>query len=303
MNTLLKFLHLLFRVLGRFSPVISAMATAIPSSVYLMQKSAGHSGQFTKYVVCCKCHTLYKLDDAITCAGTHESSKACCYIRFPNHPHRRFRAVCGQQLLKKVYFSSGRQILYPFKVYPYRLLTWSLQSLLLRPNISELCQHWKLAETSGILYDIYDGQVWKDFQVVSGQPFLSSPYGLGLMVNVDWFQPYKHTSCSVGAVYLTIMNLPRSVRFRREYIILVGVLPGPSEPKHDINTYLEPVVSELSELWTGVTMQVRTASGVSSKVRYSCLLKLPYFDAPRMLSVDPMHNLFLGSGKHDAALA
>ena len=33
-------------------------------------------------------------------------------------------------------------------------------------------------------------------------------------------------------------------------------------------------------------------------VRYSLLLELPYFDAPRMLSVDPMHNLFLGTAKH-----
>lgn len=32
--------------------------------------------------------------------------------------------------------------------------------------------------------------------------------------------------------------------------------------------------------------------------RYSCLVDLPYFDAPRMLSIDPMHNLFLGTGKH-----
>ena len=32
--------------------------------------------------------------------------------------------------------------------------------------------------------------------------------------------------------------------------------------------------------------------------RYSVLLKLPYFDAPRMLVVDPMHNLFLGTAKH-----
>lgn len=32
--------------------------------------------------------------------------------------------------------------------------------------------------------------------------------------------------------------------------------------------------------------------------RYSCLLDLPYFDASRMLSIDPMHNLFLGTGKH-----
>ena len=27
--------------------------------------------------------------------------------------------------------------------------------------------------------------------------------------------------------------------------------------------------------------------------RYSALVKLPYFNAPRMLIIDPMHNLFL----------
>ena len=47
----------------------------------------------------------------------------------------------------------------------------------------------------------------------------------------------------------------------------------------------------------------RTASECNKKesetgIRYSILLKLPYFDAPRMLSVDPMHNVFLGTAKH-----
>ena len=32
--------------------------------------------------------------------------------------------------------------------------------------------------------------------------------------------------------------------------------------------------------------------------RYSCLINLKYFDPIRMLIIDPMHNLFLGSGKH-----
>ena len=32
--------------------------------------------------------------------------------------------------------------------------------------------------------------------------------------------------------------------------------------------------------------------------RYSSILKLPYFNAPRMLTIDPMHNLFLGIAKH-----
>ena len=77
---------------------------------------------------------------------------------------------------------------------------------------------------------------------VSNQPFLSGDWGFGLMINVDWFQPYKHTTFSVGAIYLSVMNLPRSMRFKRENVILVGILPGPSEPKHDMNTYIEPLV-------------------------------------------------------------
>ena len=35
----------------------------------------------------------------------------------------------------------------------------------------------------------------------------------------------------------------------------------------------------------------------STGVRYSVLLELPYFDAPRMCIVDPMHNFFLGTAK------
>ena len=31
--------------------------------------------------------------------------------------------------------------------------------------------------------------------------------------------------------------------------------------------------------------------------RYSALLDLSYFDPPTMLPIDPMHNLFLGTGK------
>lgn len=42
--------------------------------------------------------------------------------------------------------------------------------------------------------------------------------------------------------------------------------------------------------------QVRLESALGC--RYSELVKLPYFDAPKMLVVDPMHNLFLGTAKH-----
>ena len=206
------------------------------------------------------------------------------------------------------------------------------------------------------------------------------------MLNLDWFQPFKHTAYSVGVIYLTIMNLPRSVRFKRENILLIGILPGPSEAKHDVNSYMNELVTELNALWTGVTMNIQNSSGLVDKVivrcallcvacdlpagrklcgflghsaklgcskcykefsetvgmmdyngfdhtkwksrtnsahrtnvqkvckatckqqqvkiestegcHSSCLLKLPYSDPTRMLIIDPMHNVFLGSGKH-----
>ena len=45
------------------------------------------------------------------------------------------------------------------------------------------------------------------------------------------------------------------------------------------------------------TMAERERQESQAGLRYSPLMKSPYFDAPRMLIVDPMHNLFLGSAK------
>lgn len=49
---------------------------------------------------------------------------------------------------------------------------------------------------------------------------------------------------------MVLMNLPRSERFKPENVFLVGVIPGPHEPKHYINnSYLQPLVAELNALW------------------------------------------------------
>ena len=52
------------------------------------------------------------------------------------------------------------------------------------------------------------------------------------------------------AIYVTILNLPRSVRSKQENTVLVGLIPGPHEPCHDINagTVLRVVVTRLFDL-------------------------------------------------------
>ena len=53
-----------------------------------------------------------------------------------------------------------------------------------------------------------------------------------------------------------MLNLPYQTRFKRQNIILLGIISGPSEPAKDINQYLRPFVDELNELFTGIPMQV-----------------------------------------------
>ena len=49
--------------------------------------------------------------------------------------------------------------------------------------------------------DVYDGNVWKKFQQ-DGDLFFNKVRNYGLMLNVDWFQLFKHlSSFSVGAIY------------------------------------------------------------------------------------------------------
>ena len=365
------------------------IALAVPSSIYSLRKHHCHS-QIMKFVVCPKCHKLYRFDKCVILSRGQETSKTCDFVRFPNHPQVKQRSPCGATLLKTVFLPSGRRLMYPLKTYPYKSLSSSLQEFLLRPEFVKSCHHWKSRTTqTGFRADVYDGNIWRDFQVVNDKPFLSSTdaLSLGLMLNVDWFQPYKHSSYSVGAIYLTIMNLPRSICFKRENVILIGIIPGPSEPKHNINSYIEPLVEELIEFWEGIPLKVHSNATTESSIinvrcallsvacdlpagrklcgflahsaklgcskclkefhgvpgsmdysgfdrsawrsrnnndhrekiqrvcqgrtkteqsalesqfgcRFSSLLKLSYFDAPRMLVVDPMHNLFLGTAKH-----
>jgi hypothetical protein len=69
---------------------------------------------------------------------------------------------------------------------------------------------------------------------------------------LDWFQPFKYTQHSTGAIYASICNLPRAERNKPENIIYLGFLPGPKEAdKNQINHYLSPIVDELKELWEG----------------------------------------------------
>ena len=385
LTSLLKLLSFFFHLLAKLFSPMAVMAKLFPSSVHRMNKFCGTATDgFEKLVVCPSCHSIYQYQDCIETIGTQKVPKACSFIAFPNHPHAARRKACNGKLLAEVTLSNGRKHFYPKKVFCYTSVISSLTTLLEREGILKSCELWRQRSIpEGTLGDIYDGKVWKDFLYVDGQPFLASPHNLGLILNIDWFNPYKHSPYSVGAIYLVVLNLPRTERYKVENLILVGIIPGPSEPPLNLNSYMEPLVEELLQLWDcGIKVSSGDVSDIVVKAallcvscdtpavrkvcgflghsarrgcskctrefecshfgekpcyagfeecplrneethrlhaqealdestatgraeveraygdRYTVLMQLPYFDCVRCHTIDPMHNLFLGTARH-----
>ncbi|XP_016126125.1 uncharacterized protein [Sinocyclocheilus grahami] len=163
---------------------------------------------------------------------------------------------CGSALLRKLKSSTGKEFVYPIRPYCYSSVRQSLEVLVKRPGFLQKCEEWRLRKMPECVFgDVYDGQVWKDYHYVNGEPFLSAPNNLAMMLNVDWFQPFKNAPYSVGAIYLVILNLPCEDRFKEENMILVGLIPGPKEPSLTMNAFLDPLVDELEELWSGIILE------------------------------------------------
>ena len=88
------------------------------------------------------------------------------------------------------------------------------------------------------------------------------PYYL-LTLNVDWFCPFEHGRYFVGAIYLTIQNLPVALRNHPGNVILVGIIPGPSEPQLIINSYLTPLTLFRSRFYFSPTRHLARTTFVA----------------------------------------
>lgn len=248
---LLKFLSCLLTVLGNFSPQVRLIADAFPGTVAQRSqyfKNILPATTITNMVVCPACHSIFPFNGCFEKRGSQ---------LLPRHCSNCLKSNERVLLLKEVVTNQGSRKLYPFCVYPTCSLIDGIKSILTRPGALEMCEEWRkyFELDPARLKDSFDGRIWTEFFSSEGESFLASRGSIGLILNIDWFQPFKHRQYSIGVLYMAIMNLPRSIRFKRENLLLIGLIPGPSEPPKTINTYLAPVVDDLLLLWQGVPIQ------------------------------------------------
>ena len=258
---LLKFFKLFLSGIGKMmqAEVLINFAKIIPETLYMIRKNLGlQKDSFIKNAVCLKCKTLYNFDECVCQRPNGEVVSAkCSHVSYPRHPHQARRRPCGSVLMKVMRSRAGKTFLYPRQVYCFKKVTDSLQDLINKPNFMENCEKWRNCSTQlsdNVLGDCFEGRVWKEFQYVDGEPFLAIPNNFALMLNIDWLQPTLHGSKSICVIYMVVMNLPKKERFKPENLIVVGIIPGPKDPKHYINSFLQPLVDDLIDLWDGVIL-------------------------------------------------
>ncbi|KAH0750560.1 hypothetical protein KY290_029792 [Solanum tuberosum] len=95
-----------------------------------------------------------------------------------------------------------------------------------------------------------DSMAWKSFDELHPS-FALDPRNVRLGLTSDGFQPFRNskTSHSIWPVVLIPYNLPPWLCMKQENFILSMIIPGPNGPGDAIDTYLQPLIEELKELW------------------------------------------------------
>ena len=105
--------------------------------------------------------------------------------------------------------------------------------------------------SDGSLLDMWDGKIMRKVFQDPGDRNVGlseNKDNLALLLFLDFFHPFTRSVHSSGVLCMTVLNLPRSVRYQRKWSMLIGIIPGPEEAQCHINTFLKPVVDDLLSL-------------------------------------------------------
>lgn len=215
------------------------------------------------YAVCPnpRCHHLHK-------PSFHEDSP------IPEYP-RKCQACATRRRKQDLLCTriiNRREVSRPIKSYVHHDFQSWMGGLLSRPGVEdEMDSSWE--ETfhdktpHSPITSIFGGRVLRTFQGPDGAHFADGGdegrfvFSLG----VDFFNPFGNKQAgkkrSIGMVSLMCLNLPPHLRYLPENVFLVGIIPGPNEPRwHLVNAYLEPLVDDFLLFWQPGVWFTRTSN-------------------------------------------
>ena len=134
-------------------------------------------------------------------------------------------------MLKNIPVSNG-YVKHPRMVFLMPDLKTQIFTMYQHPNFEQNLTKWAHRHVNrDIFADIYDVEVWKTFisdDILFFMPVLADS-NLGIIINLNWFQPFNRTIHSTGVIYGVICNFSREIWFRQENMLILGLLLGSHE--------------------------------------------------------------------------
>jgi hypothetical protein len=154
------------------------------------------------------------------------------------------------------------------RFYTQSLREW-LKFFLSRPGIEDIIdQSYQHKPNPHVMGCLWDSPAWQD---LPGN-FSMTPGNLTFNIYIDWFNPFTNKiagkTVSAGIILATCLNIPYELRETLGATCHLGITPLPQEPSvTTINNLTLPIVTELEDLWEGVTIPTfRHPEGVQKRV-------------------------------------
>ena len=103
-------------------------------------------------------------------------------------------------------------------VFPMPDLKSQVFAMYQRPGFEQNLTKWAYRHADENTFaDIYDGEIWKTFPSsdgLKGSLFFTLEFAdtnLGIIINLDWFQPFDSSVYSTEVIYGAICNLLREI--------------------------------------------------------------------------------------------
>lgn len=199
------------------------------------------------YVSCPRCCKLYAVPEG----GIGEEVPEKCNFKLGES------SPCGRSL-RKIRVLKGVQTMLYSRLFLYQDFKHWFARFICRLGMEELLDRDVFAGGSPENQrDIWDGSVLRNFKGADGMPFVRREGGgrYVFMFSWDGLNPLGNREggkkVSVGAIYMICLNLPAHLRYNRENVYLVGLIPGPNEPSREqLNNFIAPVIDDFVEFWS-----------------------------------------------------
>lgn len=210
--------------------------------------------------------------------------------------------VCHEKLTRPASDGQGLRPIRPYTYFDVKARITEMAAW--EPSASKLYKGDFGDFTGDQMHDILQGRLAREFPGPIQGPggttyFFDTPEEESrylLTLSVDWMNPYGKKaagiSASVGVISLACINLPMSIRYKPENLILVGIIPGPHEPSlESVNHFLMPLVNDLLQLWNpGLTLPSRHGSSTNRVIRAAVLAFVADLPASRKIAGNAGHS-------------